>query len=145
MISPNAAIRKALIAKMNGQIILNGSALPIYNHVPSTATFPYIFITTIGDDEAFQNQQSFILNTVTRIEVVTRFKSDAGGDLDCDLAISQILSKVRTRDEDYIDLTADGFNVISQVSNGTTNFQEDDKDYTYFRRILELAITTQEI
>jgi len=145
MKSPNAAIRKGLITKLTNQVSLNGSYLPIYNRVPSTATFPYIFITTVGDGEDFQNRDSFIVETLTRIEVVTRYKGDVGGELDCDLAIGQILSKVRTRADEYMDLTADGFNVIAQTSNGTTPFNEDDKDYTYFRRILELSVLTQQL
>jgi len=132
-------LRKAIIERLNGQVLLNNKALPVYNRVPSNATAPYIIVYSVSNNEVDQNQSSLTMELITRVEVVTRFVGDNGGELDCNLAISKILSLLRTRSADYLDLTAAGFNVYTSVNEGITYLQDDLKDHTYYRAILELS------
>lgn len=132
-------LRKAIIERLNGQVLINNKALPVYNRVPSNAKAPYIIVYSVSNNEIDQNQSSLTMELLTRVEVVTRFVGDNGGELDCNLAISKILSLLRTRSADYLDLTAAGFNVYTSVNEGIKYLQDDLKDHTYYRAILELS------
>ena len=90
-------VRKSIIAKLNGNILLNNIAVPVYNRIPTDATYPLIRVYSVSTDETDQNQQSFNTETITRIECITKFYSDDGGQLDCNLMASQCLEQVRTR------------------------------------------------
>lgn len=132
-------LRKAIIERLNGQVLINNKALPVYNRVPSNSKAPYVIVYSVSNNEIDQNQSSLTMELITRVEVVTRFVGDNGGELDCNLAISKILSLLRTRSADYLDLTAAGFNVYTSVNEGITYLQDDLKDHTYYRAILELS------
>ena len=132
-------IRRAIIEKINGNVKLNNVALPVYNKVPSSATPPYIMVYSVYNKEIDQNQTSLTMETLTRVEVITRFIGDDGGEIDCNLAISKILSLLRTRSANYLDLSDAGFNVYTSESKGVKYFTDYEKDHTYYRAILELS------
>lgn len=132
-------LRKAIIQKLNGEVVLNSQTLQVYNRVPSNAVAPFIIVYSVSNDEVDQNQTSFTMKLLTRIEVVTRFNGDNGGELDCNLAISEILSLLRTRSANYLDLTEYGFKVYTSVNEGVTYLTNDLKDHTYYRAVLELS------
>jgi hypothetical protein len=132
-------IRRAIIEKLEGNVKLNNVALPIYNKVPSTANPPYIMVYSVYNKEIDQNQTSLTMETLTRVEVITRFIGDDGGEIDCNLAISKILSLLRTRSADYLDLSDAGFKVYTSESKGVKYFTDYEKDHTYYRAILELS------
>ena len=91
------------------------------------------------------NQQSFNTETITRIECISKFYSDDGGQLDTNLMVSQCLENVRTRSANYIDITANGFNVYTSVNNGVTYLEDDLSDSTYFRGVIELSNKIEQI
>lgn len=132
-------LRKAIIERLNGEVLLSNQALPVYNRVPSDAVAPYIIVYSVSNNEIDQNQSSLTMELLTRVEVVTRFMGDNGGELDCNLAISKILSLLRTRSINYLDLKEAGFKVYTSVNEGVTYLQNDLKDHTYYRAILELS------
>lgn len=138
-------IRKALLDKLAGNIVLRGATVPIYNRIPSDATYPFIRIYSVSNDEINQNQTSYLTETITRLEVITRFSGDNGGELDSNLITDEILKIVRTRSADYIDLDEQGFNVFSSTVAGINYLTEDSDDYTYFRTIIELSNKVQQI
>ena len=138
-------IRKAIITRLTGNVLINGVAVPIYNRVPSNATFPYIYLYSVSTTEADYNQTSFITETITRIEIVTRYQGDSGGEIQSNQAMSQILDLVRTRSNGYFNLSADGFNVFSCVCESVNYIMDDNDDYTYFRGILELSNKIQQV
>ncbi len=138
-------VRKAILAKLNGNVTINSSAVPIYNRVPTNASYPYIRVYSVSNDETDQNQSSFTMETITRVECVTRFVSDSGGELDCNRMVSQCLNLLRTRSANYIDLTSDGFNVYTSVNEGVNYLQDDLTDHTYFRAIIEISNKIEQI
>jgi len=138
-------IRKALLDKLAGNIVLRGATVPIYNRIPSDASYPFIRIYSVSNDEINQNQTSYLTETITRLEVITRFSGDNGGELDSNLITDQVLQLVRTRSADYIDLDEQGFNVFSSTVAGINYLTEDGEDYTYFRTIIELSNKVQQI
>jgi hypothetical protein len=138
-------IRKAIINRLSGNILINGSALPVYNRVPTCASVPYIYVYSVSTDESDYNQTSFITETITRIEVITRFQGDSGGELQVNQAVSQILALIRTRSNGYFNLSADGFNVFTCINEGTTYLTDEDVDYTYFRAVIEISNKIQQV
>jgi hypothetical protein len=138
-------IRKAIIDALTGNVELRGSAIPIYGRVPTDATYPFVRIYSVSNDEIDQNQTSYNMEVITRIEVVTRFESDSGGELDCNLIVDECLSLLRTRSAGYFDLTEQGFNVYTSVNEGIKYLEDDFSDHTYFRAIIELSNRVQQI
>jgi len=138
-------IRKAIIEKLTDNVTINGSNVQIYNRVPTDASYPFIRVYSVSNEETDQNQTSFNSEIITRIECVTRFSSDDGGELDVNLMVSQCLEHIRTRSENYIDLTANGFNVYTSINEGVKYLQDDLKDYTYFRAIIEISNKVEQI
>jgi len=59
--------------------------------------------------------------------------------------VSQCLENVRTRSANYIDITANGFNVYTSVNNGVSYLEDDLADSTYFRGIIELSNKIEQI
>ena len=138
-------VRKAIIAKLNGNVTINGSIVPIYGRVPTNASYPFIRVYSLSNDETDQNQTSFTSETITRVECVTRFASDDGGELDSNLMVSKCLELLRTRSANYIDLSANGFNVYTSVNEGVKYLQDDLSDFTYFRAIIEISNKIEQI
>ena len=138
-------IRKAIIDALTGNVELRGSAIPIYGRVPSNATYPFVRIYSVSNDEIDQNRTSYNMEVITRIEVVTRFESDSGGELDCNLIVDECLSLLRTRSAGYFNLTEQGFNVYTSVNEGIKYLEDDFSDHTYFRAIIELSNRVQQI
>ena len=138
-------VRKAYIDKLASNVLLRGASVPIYNRVPSDASFPYIRIYSVSNDEINQNQTSYITETITRLEVITRFSGDSGGELDSNLITDEILKIVRTRSAEYIDLEAEGFKVYTSTVAGINYLTEDSDDFTYFRTIIELSNRIEQI
>ena len=138
-------VRKALLDKLNGNVTLRGATVPIYNRIPSNATYPFIRIYSVSNDEVDQNQTNYITETITRLEVITRFSGDSGGELDSNLITDEILKIVRTRSADYINIDDEGFNVFTSTVAGINYLTEDSDDFTYFRTIIELSNRIEQI
>lgn len=138
-------VRKALLDKLNGNVTLRGATVPIYNRIPSNATYPFIRIYSVSNDEVDQNRTSYITETITRLEVITRFSGDSGGELDSNLITDAILQIVRTRSADYINIDDEGFNVFTSTVAGINYLTEDSDDFTYFRTIIELSNRIEQI
>ena len=49
-------VRKAILAKLNGNVTINSSTVPIYNRVPTNASYPYISLYSVSNDQTDQNQ-----------------------------------------------------------------------------------------
>ena len=132
-------IRKAIITRLTDAISVNGSYVPIYNRVPNDASEPYIRVYSVDSNEVDQNADSFMLECTTRIEVVTSFIGDDGGELQANQIASEILTLIRTRSGNYFDLSSDGFNVYTCTNEGTSYLYEDGVEKTYFRAILTIS------
>lgn len=138
-------IRKAILSRLTNAISIGGSYVPVYNRVPSDASEPYIRVFSVSNNESDFNATSFISECVTRLEVVTAFDSDSGGELQSNQIVSNILNLVRTRSSGYYDLSSDGFKVITCTNGGVTYFEDDLEDKTYFRAIVEISNKIEKI
>ena len=132
-------IRKAIIDRLTDAITIDGSYVQIYNRVPNDASEPYIRVYSVDSNEVDQNADSFMLDCSTRIEVVTSFVGDDGGELQANQIASEILALIRTRSGNYFDLSADGFNVYTCTNEGTSYLYEDGVEKTYFRAVISIS------
>ena len=132
-------IRKKLYALLNGTITLNSATVPAYNRVPTNASEPFIKISSVSSNEVDQNRDSFNLECITRIEAVTAFDGDSGGELDANRLADSIINTIRTRSSGYIDISSDGFKVYTTVIESVNYIEEDMADKTYFRAIIEVS------
>jgi len=138
-------IRKAMIDRLTGAVSINGNIVSVYNQVPSDVSYPFIRIYSVSSNESDFNQSSFISETITRIEVATRYQGDSGGELDSNLIINQILELIRTRSAGYFDLSSDNFKVFTCIKENCTYLNEYDDDHTYYRAIMEISNKIQQL
>jgi hypothetical protein len=138
-------IRKAIIDRLTDAITINGSYVPVYNRVPSSVSEPYIKVSSISNNEIDNNTTSFNTECITKIEVVTAFTSDDGGELQSNQIVSEVLNLIRTRSSGYYDLSSDGFKVYTCTNENTTYFEDDLQDKTYFRAIIEISNRIEKI
>jgi hypothetical protein len=139
MKDPIKYIRQAMITALNGNISYGGANVPVYGRVPSSASEPYIKIYSVQTNEADQNADEFITETLTRIEVVTAFDSDSGGELEVNTIVNDILVIIRTRSSGYFDLSSNDFHVYTCVNEGVTYLEDDRNDKTYFTSIIDIS------
>lgn len=144
MIDAMHHIRKAIIDRLTGNITHNGSAVSIYNVIPKNATYPLIRIYSVSSNEVNQNQTTFNSEILTRVEVVTRFSGDDGGELTANRLISDCLNLLRTRSDGYFDLSANGLKVYVVENNGITYLTDNFSDHTYHRAIMDLSVKVTE-
>ncbi len=118
-------LRKAIIDRLSGSIVLNSQNVPVYNRVPSDATEPFIKVYSLQNEEIEFNRDTYILDCITRIDVVTSFDGDSGGELDANQIVSQVLTLVRTRENDNVtNEINDLINSIRARSTYNENIQE---------------------
>jgi hypothetical protein len=130
-------IRKLFYDTLNGNVSLSGSTLPIYNRVPSTATYPYIFIYSEEESSSNFNKSKFISTVITKIEVVIRYSGNAGGELQIQNIVSDIQELIKPLISTQLDLSGRDRNVITNKINNVTYLRTDLKDHYYQRAIIE--------
>lgn len=137
-------IRKRINSALGGNVTLNSTTVPVYNRVPTYADHPYIWVYSLSTSEVDQNASNYCMECITRIECVTRFDGDKGGDLDANLLVNSCLSLLRTRASGYYDLSSDNFSVYTNVLDGVSYEQIDRDDHTYFIGIIEMATRVEQ-
>jgi hypothetical protein len=130
-------IRKKFIDALTNQISISGSFVPIYNRVPFGTETPFIRVYSYQMDEIDQNQTTFTGEYKTRIEAITGFDGDDGGEYQCNLMVDGILEIIRTRTN--IDLSTENFNVYTTTVDRIRYFEDYEDDKTYFRAIIEIS------
>lgn len=144
MKEPIRFIRQKIFTLLNGNVSYGGSNVPVYNRVPSTQSEPYIIIYSADTSQTNQNQSDFIVECITRIEVVTAFLSDDGGELQVNDIVESILELIKTSTTDFFDLTSNNFNVFTSNINGIAYSEENDDEKTYYRAIIDIANRVQQ-
>ncbi len=131
-------LRAVYISRLNN-LSVGSLTVPAYNRVPANASEPYIRIYSVGTRELNQSKDTFQLNCETRIEVVTGFDGDSGGELQANQIVDSVINTVRTRSDGYPDLSSNGFSVVSVRIENRQYFEDDFNDKTYFRAIIEVS------
>ena len=137
-------IRQKIITLLTGAITVDSSQVPVYNKVPQNASEPFIKVYSVDTEEIDENQTSFNIICTTRIDVVTSFVGDTGGELQVNQIASSIVNIIRTRSSGYFDLSANNFNVYMNVLDSVNYEQLDKDDHTYFIGVIELATRVEQ-
>lgn len=130
-------IRKKYIDAITGNISIDGSAVSIYNRVPTNAETPFIRIFSFQSEEADQNKTTFVSELTTRIEVITSYFGDDGGELNANKIVDGVLDIVRDRNN--IDLSAEGFNVYYTNIERIRYFEDYEENETFFRAVIDVT------
>jgi len=138
-------IRKAFIDRLTDNVTVQGIDVPIYNVIPREATYPFIKIYSVSNDEDDLNRSSFNTEAVVRLEVLTRFDYNSGGELQCNLITDEVINQIRTSPSGYIDLTAQGFNVYVIQNRGIKYITENLNDHTFYRAIINITVKAEKI
>ena len=133
MKDPSYLIRKKVFDALNNNITISGTLYPVYNVVPSNVVYPYIYSLDANTIE--ENQQKYKQLITTRVEVVTAFDTNTGGQLNCNLAMNEI-SQLLISKTSFFNLSSDNFNVYAAQSNGISYITEDTDTYTLYKAIL---------
>ena len=125
-------IRKAIIDRLTDSIVLNGISVDVYNRVPSNAIEPFIKVYSLQNNELDFNRDSFMLECITRIEVVTAFDSDSGGELQCNQIVSDVLKLVRTRSNDNV--TNQINDLLNPLNSRSVYFENKDETISILKK-----------
>jgi len=120
-------------------------SLPIYHRIPNDAVLPYIRVYSLGYNEVDQNRTFYNLDCRTRIEVVSAYYGDDGGETEVNDIVSKIVFLLRKREGDYIDLSDYSFKVYTTTVESVDYLEVDDLDSTYFKAIIELSTRIQKL
>lgn len=143
MKDPSHLIRKEVYDALNGNVTLNSSSVPIYNVVPSGGSIPYIYIYSVANDNVDDNKSKYVSSITTRVEVVTAFPTNTGGQLDANLAMNQITQLLVSKTS-FFDLSSDNFNVFNARNGGISYITEDNETDTIYRAVLEFESTVEQ-
>ena len=136
-------IRQKIITLLTGAITVDSSQVPVYNKVPQNATEPFIKVYSVDTEEIDENQTSFNVICTTRIDVVTSFIGDTGGELQANQIASSIVNIIRTGSSGYFDLSANNFNVYTSTIDKIRYLEDVDQDRTFYKAIITLENRVQ--
>jgi len=137
-------IRKQVFDALNSNITLNSANVPVYNVVPSSASTPYILITSVSNSIAEDIKDTYLNEIITDVEIVTAFDTNTGGQLDANLAMNQITQILVDRTS-FFNMASNNFKCISAQSNGVAYISVDTDTETIYRGILTLSNLVEEL
>ena len=137
-------IRKQVYDELNGNITLNSANVPVYNVVPSSASTPYILITSVSNSIAEDIKDTYLNEIITDVEIVTAFDTNTGGQLDANLAMNQITQLLVDRTT-FFNMSSNNFKCISAQNNGVAYISTDTDTETIYRGILTLSNLVEEL
>jgi hypothetical protein len=137
-------IRKEVYDALSGNVTLNSATVPIYNVVPSSASNPYILITSISNIIGNNIKDTYLNVISTQVEIVTAFDTNTGGQLDANLAMNQISQLLISRNT-FFDLSSDSFKCISAQNDGIAYLTEDTETETIYRGILTFTNQVEQL
>lgn len=151
MKDPSLALRNGIYTALNGNINSfksDGTTVntPVYDKVPKDATFPYIVIDNIEFVDEPSDNNTFVSEYLVDLDIVTGFSEGAGGNKPAMTATDNVLQTIRPRNQrNYMDLSDDGFNIITIRVDSIIPLREADETHDIYRRIIRLRFLIDEI
>ncbi len=133
-------LQTAYYTLLNTNVSLSGSAIPVYDEVPSSATYPHIQFgdTTLVDNST---KSTFMDEATFSLSVVDRFSLDNGTRSRINSIVDQVKQIIRARPVPF-NLT--DFNVTISVVDNDLFRKEKTDTYTYFIRELRFRHVIEE-
>lgn len=137
------ALRTAYITRLKDNISIDIGGVPttikVLNKMPNTNDFPYV---VIGSQTSIPNnvKDVFCREHTMFVKIITGFDGNDGGDAQADDIADEIYRLIRTTSDGYMDLSADGFNIITIVAENDQNIEpKDSGDHQMFQRIIPFS------
>ena len=144
MKDPSHFVRKAVYDALNGNVTLNSATVPVYNVAPSTASAPYILISSVQNNIVENIKDTFLMQVQTQIDVITSFDTNTGGQLDANLAMNQITNLLVSRNS-FFDLSSNNFKCVTSQNDGITYITDDTDTETIYRAVLTLSNDVEQL
>ncbi len=137
---PTTQLQTQYYTLLNGNVSLSGSVIPVYDEVPSNATYPHIQFadTTLVDNST---KSTFMDDATFSLSVVDRFSLDNGTRSRINDVVDQVKQIIRARP---VPFTLTDFNVIVSVVDNDLFRKEKTDTYTYFIRKLRFRHIIEE-
>jgi len=133
-------LQTAYYTLLNNNVTISGSAIPIYDDVPSSATYPLIHFndTTLVDNST---KSTFMDDVTFSLSVVDRFGLDNGSRANINSIVDQVKQIIRARP---VPFSLNDFNVITSVVDNDVSRKQRTDTYTYFIRELRFRHIIEE-
>ena len=120
MIDCSKAYRTALYSVLNGKVKINNVAIPVYNYVPETVSYPYIHIhSQTTDENGCKDKYGYV--HMCNIDIVTGSVGDYGEDEPAENICNEILRLIMVKKHPFI---LSGFNHVGIDIDTIGNFEE---------------------
>jgi len=125
---------------LNNNVTLSGTAVPVYDEVPASATYPLIQFndTTLTDNST---KSTFMDNVTFSLSVVDRVSLDNGSRSSLNNVVNQVKEIIRARPVPF-NLT--DFNVLISIVDNDVFRKEKTDTFTYFIRELRFRHIIEE-
>lgn len=133
-------LQTAYYTLLNNNVTISGGAIPIYDDVPSSATYPLIHFndTTLVDNST---KSTFMDDVTFSLSVVDRFGLDNGSRAKINSIVDQVKQIIRARP---VPFSLNDFNVITSVVDNDVSRKQRTDTYTYFIRELRFRHIIEE-
>lgn len=133
----NKTIRTAYYNALNNVVRFNSAGVPFYDQVPSTAAYPYIYVSDYTATEE-TTKDFFGQNVTITLVAAMKYPANYGGQSDVDGIANQVATIVRgtlTTDQP-LSFAPDFQNVITQMDQSNF-FKQEVADGIVFYRTLK--------
>lgn len=117
-------LRKAYFDRLNN-IIVNGTKIPFYDIVPTTADEPYIYVLDCTTNEEGDKTDYGQEVTIT-INIVQKYDNSKGGHKEVDNIASEVIRLIRTRSSGYLTMT-NHYIIVTTLDNSVSLTEQTEK------------------
>jgi hypothetical protein len=141
----STAIRIGYFQAINGNVIVDGQPVPVYDAyaIPEDAQYPYILLSTQNEVER-QAKWARQYYATKLIDIVTGFLEPTGRRQSEDIA-DQIEPMVNPITGPQIDITANGFRIGDTERQFSENLEDRNNVYYVYRKLLRYRLLVEKI
>ncbi len=132
---------------LDGNLLLNGVNVPVYDSsaVLADAVQPYVLLSEVFATEIGEgSKSSYGQEVIFEVRVVTKFDNSFGGKKFASIIADQVIQRIRTRQDGYLDLSPDFYMIKSELES-TNTLEELIPDGVLISRIIRFNHTIQEV
>lgn len=134
MKDPLTAIRKAYGTALDN-IVVGGQQIPFFALVPESGHPEYAYIETMSSEEN-SDKSEFGATVDIGLALITQYHGSAGRIEDTESLADATINKIKTNITSKLDLSADGFYMITNVLTGNRYEIENEKGEKAIKRVI---------
>lgn len=133
----NKALRTGYFQRLNGAVLSNSAAIPVYSKMaPNDASYPYIILSTQTGVEASTKNDQGQDNTIL-IDIVTGFVGAVNDEIADDIA-DQVYQLIHPSNQNFVDV-GPNLQIISTDLLLDTTVEGQNNTYKLFRRLIRFG------